>query len=290
MVWDLEEMVDGFHLPCSWARPSQLVPYLHEAIKQVHAFEAIENLSLDVLTENWTQQHRSASRFIEWAQGRADFALFPINEVQALQQEFYKAPKPRNLTVVHADWWQGNVMTRDRQVPVVLDWDEVHLGEPAEMYGRHWILMCSEPRWQEEVVTALGKRDDRFWLAFHTYAWMGGIDQIHYELTIFQGRDIDNHKQLVSVSPKRARFVDQMLKSLKVLTLNLRLGEAKADAAFADELTDNSDNTKQLFYQAKCGREDSNLHGQGHRLLRPARLPVPPRPRMRVSYEDSRWP
>ena len=36
----------------------------------------------------------------------------------------------------------------------------------------------------------------------------------------------------------------------------------------------------------KCGREDSNLHGQGHRLLRPARLPVPPRPRVgEVSYD-----
>ena len=35
----------------------------------------------------------------------------------------------------------------------------------------------------------------------------------------------------------------------------------------------------------RCGREDSNLHGQGHRLLRPARLPVPPRPRVgEVSY------
>src|SRR5262249_32048739 len=29
----------------------------------------------------------------------------------------------------------------------------------------------------------------------------------------------------------------------------------------------------------QCGREDSNLHGRSHRLLRPARLPIPPHPR-----------
>ena len=41
-------------------------------------------------------------------------------------------------------------------------------------------------------------------------------------------------------------------------------------------------------HKARCGREDSNLHGQGHRLLRPARLPVPPHPRVReVSYDHA---
>jgi phosphotransferase family enzyme len=222
MVWDLEEVIDGYHLPCSWARPSQLVPYLGEAVKQVRAFSAIEQLSIDVATENWTKQHRSATKFIDWAQGQPDFDSFPLDELRALQKAFYTSSREqRNLAVVHGDWWQGNVMTRNRQVPVILDWDEVHVGEPAEMYGRHWILMCSEPRWQEEVITALGKRDDRFWLAFHAYAWMRGIDQIHYELTTFQGRRLDSYEHLTSVSPKRARFVDQMLKSLRVLSHNL---------------------------------------------------------------------
>jgi hypothetical protein len=221
MVWDLEEVVDGYHLPCSWARPSQLMPYLREVPKQVRAFEAIENLSLDVPAENWTKQHRSASRFVEWAKGCPDFASFPLDEVQVLQAAFRNSSKQRQLSVVHADWWQNNVMTRDRRVPVVLDWDEVHIGEPGEMFGRHWILMCSEPRWQEEVITALGRRDDHFWLAFHAYAWMRGIDQIHYELTAFQGRIFDNYEHLRSASPKRAGFVDQMLKSLRVLSRNL---------------------------------------------------------------------
>jgi aminoglycoside phosphotransferase (APT) family kinase protein len=155
-------------------------------------------------------------KFLEWAHTCDDLKGFPLQEVIALQQEFHRSRKT-NLVVVHGDPWQGNILTRRTGVLALLDWDEVHIGEPGEMYGRHWILMCSEPRWQEEVVTALDRRNDQFWRAFHAYAWARGIDQLHYEYTMFQGRAVSGYQELRQISPRRAGFADQMLKALRVL-------------------------------------------------------------------------
>lgn len=221
MVWDLEEFVDGRHLPCAWNRPSQLRPWLTEARKQVKAFEAIEQLKLDVPPESWAKQNRDAKRFLNWAGTQPDLCDLPLDAVKDVQSDFNRSVGSHETTVVHADPWQGNILIREGKVPVVLDWDEVHIGEPGEMYGRHWILMCSEPRWQEEVITAIGRRDDRFWLAFHAYAWVRAIDQIHYELTTFQGRNVESYAELHSISPKHAGHVNQMLKSLRVLAMNI---------------------------------------------------------------------
>lgn len=220
VVWDLEEVVDGRHLPCAWNRPSQLGPWLQEAPRQVAAFKAIERLRLDVPKEEWAAQHRAAGWFIDWAMDRCDLRTLPLDEVSDLQDQFHRVAGTRTTAVVHGDPWQRNIFVRDGKVPVILDWDEVHVGEPGEMYGRHWILMCSEPRWQEEVVTAIGHRDEHFWLAFHAYAWARAIDQVHHELVTFQSRDVGTYEHLRAIAPRRAGYVDQMIKALQVLARN----------------------------------------------------------------------
>jgi aminoglycoside phosphotransferase (APT) family kinase protein len=221
LVWDLETVVHGRHLPCAWHRPYQLRPWLSESRKQVRAFGAIEGMSLNVPLENWSKQNRESLRLIAWARNQTDFRDLPFDEVSDVQRQFHHSVNARAMSVIHPDLWQGNILTREGKVPVVLDWDEVHVGDPGEMYGRHWILMCSEPRWQEEIVTAIGQRSDQFWQAFHVYAWARAIDQIRYELTVFQSRSIKNYAELQTVSSKRAVVVDQMLKSLRTLARNV---------------------------------------------------------------------
>src|ERR1700694_4295204 len=42
--------------------------------------------------------------------------------------------------------------------------------------------------------------------------------------------------------------------------------------------------TPASLFVCRCGREDSNLHLRGDRDLNPARLPVPPRPHIRLTF------
>lgn len=220
LVWDLETLVEGSHLRSSWSRPSQLSSQLNEARKQVRAFEAVAALDLDLDEENWARQRRNAARFSKWASTHPDFDPGVIADVDQLQREYFADPGAERC-VVHGDWWQGNVLTRPGKVPVILDWDEVHAGSPGEMFGRHWTLMCSEPRWQEVVVKAIGRKDAGFWAAFHAYAWARAIDQVNFELTKFWGRTFESHDALAEHSPTHARVVDQMLKAMNVLARNI---------------------------------------------------------------------
>jgi aminoglycoside phosphotransferase (APT) family kinase protein len=217
VFWDLETLVKGRHLPWSWTRPSGLTPHLDQVKPYVRAFDALASMDLTLPVEDWAKQRKSAGRFTQWAAQREDLSSLPLDEVAALQRRFF-AGSSAVLVPTHPDLTHRNILCRGANPPALLDWDGAHLGVDGEMFGRHWLLMCSEPRWQEEVVRALGrKRGAEFWEAFHVYAWFRGIDQIHHELEIFHGRSFESVAQLSSFDPKRGRVVDQMLKALWVL-------------------------------------------------------------------------
>jgi hypothetical protein len=216
MFWDLETLVAGSHLPWSWKYPSQLTPYLQHAPRYVNAFDAFASMDLRLPEETWAKQRKSAAWFTNWAKQQEDFRSLPLDEVTDLQGSFFRARLER-LVPTHPDLTHRNILNRGDGAPALLDWDGTHLGAEGEMFGRHWILMCSEPRWQEEVITALGRRSPQFWQAFHVYAWFRAIDQIHHELVTFQGRNFDSFSALAEVDPLRAHHVDQMLKAMTVL-------------------------------------------------------------------------
>ena len=104
----------------------------------------------------------------EWAAVIERQSLEPQPVLAYIEQWLRRnRPEPGEVTVVHGDIKPGNVLFDGDQVQVLLDWETVHLGDPAEDVG--WVtnpLRRREHqipgRWEvEELVSAYEARTGR---------------------------------------------------------------------------------------------------------------------------------
>lgn len=60
----------------------------------------------------------------------ADDRAWLLTRYDELRQQYDKLPDPLQLSVIHGDAWQGNLVVPPSGVPTVLDLDKVSLGQP----------------------------------------------------------------------------------------------------------------------------------------------------------------
>lgn len=110
----------------------------------------------------------AAAAIDEWASVIERQSLEPQPVLAYVEQWLRRnRPEPGETTVVHGDIKPGNVLFDGDQVQVLLDWETVHLGDPAEDVG--WVanpLRRREHqipgRWEvEELVSAYESRTGR---------------------------------------------------------------------------------------------------------------------------------
>jgi aminoglycoside phosphotransferase (APT) family kinase protein len=81
-----------------------------------------------------------------WRSVYLDCRLEPLPVLAALFDWLLdNAPKPTKLAVVHGDLRPGNFLYDDSRIVALLDWEMVHLGDPAEDLG--WIY---RPLWSPQ--------------------------------------------------------------------------------------------------------------------------------------------
>lgn len=110
----------------------------------------------------------AAAAIDEWAAVIERQSLEP-QPVLALVEQWLRRnrPDPGEVTVVHGDIKPGNVLFDGNRVQVLLDWETVHLGDPAEDVG--WVTNPIRQRehqipgrWEvNELVSAYEDRTDR---------------------------------------------------------------------------------------------------------------------------------
>jgi len=82
-------------------------------------------------------------------------------------------PRARRVAVVHGDYRLGNFLHEDGRIVAILDWEQVHIGDPIEEIAfMYWALWSLEPLCPiEEFVTryeaAMGEPVDRDALAYY---------------------------------------------------------------------------------------------------------------------------
>ena len=82
-------------------------------------------------------------------------------------------PEPTGVSIIHGDYRLGNFMFEDGQITGIIDWEQVHLGDPTEeiafMYWALWSLqaLCPIDQFVQLYQQATGKVIDETTLAYY---------------------------------------------------------------------------------------------------------------------------
>lgn len=136
-------------------------------------------------------------------------------------------------TVVHGDFRMGNVMVDERDISAVLDWELVHLGDPAEDIG--WVTVNS---WRfgniDQVVGGVGSLEAlmdgyrsqggaaidgervRFWRALGSLRWGVACGEMSHEFQ--QGRESSVERGMIGrrASETELDLLDILAPEIKV--------------------------------------------------------------------------
>lgn len=116
------EFIDGAP-EFSPADPDDFVAQMAKGLADIHrvdvvgeAFARLANYSPIVVRQ---REHAAASRVID------------VRAVQAWLDAASPLPRRNPLTLLHGDYWAGNVVWKDGRIAGVIDWEEARVGDPV---------------------------------------------------------------------------------------------------------------------------------------------------------------
>jgi aminoglycoside phosphotransferase (APT) family kinase protein len=152
---------------------------------------------------SWFLKHDAPPRYMQDYPGGADVWHLMRN----LSVDF-RADTP---TLLHIDYWSGNILWQDNEISAVLDWEEAAHGDPAidVAYARMNIILMGAPDAADEFLhiyeAEMGRRLQNlgFWELAASVRPM--IDPVDWKVTETTGLNIDIFLKFVEDAKKRAR-------------------------------------------------------------------------------------
>ena len=208
------------------AARARLGTELGEALGKIHRIT--DPASLDGF-EQWDPLARHRARYEQFGFAR------PVIDLALRWLEERRPDTHPRVTLVHGDFRMGNVIVDQRGLAAVLDWENVHVGDPMEDLGylsiRAWRFGGPSP------VAGVGTFDDlfrgyesasgvtpdpyvvRWWQVLGTLSWaLGCMFQVH--------RHLSGTTRSVELAAIGRRIAEQEYDLLRLITNDLANGTA----------------------------------------------------------------
>lgn len=108
------------------ADPGQWVDEMAVALARIHTIPVKPDMAASLIN-----LHELDSRRVEEKEPPDRFAKHPLGkQLWELQREVTKEPFSGTPTLVHSDFWAGNVLWKEDQLVGVIDWEDAAYGDP----------------------------------------------------------------------------------------------------------------------------------------------------------------
>jgi aminoglycoside phosphotransferase (APT) family kinase protein len=127
-----------------------LAGQLGHFLRELHSITAEESEALGAVPDTYARldvAHRGPKARQAMEQ-TAEFALISSTDKlrRTVEEIEHRQPRPRKVCLVHGDLYSRHVMTQSGKLTGIIDWGDVHIGDPAVDLAVGWSMFAADAR------------------------------------------------------------------------------------------------------------------------------------------------